>query len=426
MRALLVAYGFPPVGGAGVQRVLKLTKYLPAHGVTPSVLTVANPSVPVLDASLERDFPPGLEVVRARTFEPGYAMKQAAWTAESAEAGKPSLRQRLTRAATGVAKQLLVPDPQILWQPAAQLALARQLVRAPDVVLVSGPPFSQFLVAPLARARAAVILDYRDEWSTYRATYEMMGGRLAALIGDPLEAALLRCASAVTTATEEFRDNLLARFRFLDPGRVHAIPNGYDPDDFPAALPPPPTDRFVLAYAGTIFKLTSARGLLGAVRRLHAEDPELGKLLDVRFMGRVVDTELDSFEGVPGVTRLGYLEHHEVLRQLAASHLALCLLDDVPGVERIYPAKIFELMYLGRPILTLAPEGALTRLVSAHDLGAVLPPRDEPAIARYLAARLRELRDRAPLTTPVPRGIARYDRASLAGEFADVMRAVAR
>src|SRR5271165_950614 len=83
LRALIVSYSFPPVGGAGVQRVLKLAKYLPSHGVRPAVLTVSNPSVPVLDATLERDFPPGLEVVRVRTFEPGYGMKKAAWSASS-------------------------------------------------------------------------------------------------------------------------------------------------------------------------------------------------------------------------------------------------------------------------------------------------------------------------------------------------------
>ncbi|HLK35258.1 MAG TPA: hypothetical protein VKU41_00810, partial [Polyangiaceae bacterium] len=61
MRALIVSYSFPPVGGAGVQRVLKLAKYLPAYGITPALLTVENPSVPVRDASLERDVPLGLE-----------------------------------------------------------------------------------------------------------------------------------------------------------------------------------------------------------------------------------------------------------------------------------------------------------------------------------------------------------------------------
>ena len=251
----------------------------------------------------------------------------------------------------------------MLWQPAAQRALASRLARKKDdVIFVSGPPFSQFLLAPLARMRpgVAVVLDYRDEWSTYRTTYEMMGGRLAAAVGDPLEAAILRRAHAVTTATDEFRDNLLARFSFLDPARVVSIPNGYDPDDFPRDLPLPPTDKLVVTYAGTIFKLTSARGLLGAVKRLHEREPELAKRLEVNFIGRIVDTELDAFDGTEalGVKRLGYVAHEEVVRALSASHMVLCILDDVPGVERIYPAKIFELMFLGRPTLTLSPPGA--------------------------------------------------------------------
>jgi glycosyltransferase involved in cell wall biosynthesis len=435
LRALIVSYGFPPVGGAGVQRVLKLAKYLPAHGITPAVLTVSNPSVPVLDPSLERDFPPGLEVVRVRTFEPGYGMKKAAWNASAAHAAsqRPTLRKRAVQQLSKVARQLLVPDPQVLWQPAAQRALAaRLLAKKDDVVLISGPPFSQFLLAPLARLRkgVAVVLDYRDEWSTYRTTYEMMGSRIAHAVGDPLEAAILKRASAVTIATAEFRENLLARFSFLDPARVFAIPNGYDRDDFPTDLPKPSGDKLVLTYAGTLFKLTSARGLLGAVRKLHEREPELARLLEVRFLGRIVDTELDAFAGTEalGVKRLGYVAHDEVLRQLAASHLVLCLLYDVPGVERIYPAKIFELMFLGRPTLTLSPPGALARLVEEHHLGDLLPPRDESAIAELLARRLREFRDSgvAPPALAASSGIARYDRKALAGEFAEVMRAVAR
>jgi len=105
LRALLVSYSFPPVGGAGVQRVVKLAKYLPHHGVVPAVLTVSNPSVPVLDHSLEKDFPPGLEVVRARTFEPGYAAKQAAWSANASPSNGASggLAKRAVRQLSAVA-----------------------------------------------------------------------------------------------------------------------------------------------------------------------------------------------------------------------------------------------------------------------------------------------------------------------------------
>jgi hypothetical protein len=109
--------------------------------------------------------------------------------------------------------------------------------------------------------------------------------------------------------------------------------------------------------------------------------------------------------------------------------MVLCLLDDVPGVERIYPAKIFELMYLGRPILTLSPPGALARLVDAHRLGDLLAPRDEAAICELLAARLRAFARSmgAPTNGTAPSGdepigIERYHRMALAGEVADVMR----
>lgn len=430
-RALVVSYNFPPVGGAGVQRMSKLAKYLPLHDFAVQVLTVANPSVPLTDDSLLDELPPELGIVRARTLEPGYAAKQAAWSAAADR--RPSLKQRAVRFASGTVRQLAYPDIQVLWQPAAQAALGRVLFAGkaetrPEVVLISGPPFSQFLLAPLARSRAAVVLDYRDEWSVIRNEYEMTKSRIARVIGDPLEALLLRRAHMITTATDEFRENLLDRFRFLDPASVVAIPNGYDPDDFPKSFDPPPADKFVVSYVGTVFRLTSPAGFLGAVRRLHRTEPELAKLLEVRFIGRVVDLEAALFEGTEelGVRRLGYMDHEEALRTLSASHLALCILDDAPGVERIYPAKIFELMYLGRPTLTLTPDGALARLVEEHAIGDRLLPRDEEGIAAFLARKLREFKDgKAPGAGAVARGkrIESFDRRAIAGEFAAVMRA---
>ncbi len=420
LRALLVSYAFPPVGGAGVQRVVKLAKYLPEHGVEPSVLCVDNPSVPLRDESLLRDVAPGLRVIRAPTLEPGYAVKRRASSASSK-------RSRLV----ALAKLALFPDPQVLWQPAAQLALSKRLLdpRPDHLVFVSGPPFSQFLLGPLARLcpGTAVVFDYRDEWSTLRQSYEN-SSRATAALAARLERALLRSAHAVTTATEAFRAELLRRFDFLDPARVHAIPNGYDPEDFRDALPALPSDRFVLTYAGTVFRLTRAQGLLGALRLLHEREPALAPLLEVRFLGRIVESEQYYFEDSErlGVHRLGYVEHTRMLSALGESHATLCLLDDLPENARIYPAKIFELMRLGRPCLTLAPEGALTELVHRHRFGLVAAPRDVEAIAAALARLLRAFA-RGEAIGPPAIGVDRYDRRRQAGQFAAVFRdAVAR
>lgn len=435
--ALLVTYVWPPTGGVGVGRVLKLSKYLPRHGVKPSVLTVANPSVPLRDESMQKDVDPELEVVLARTFEPSYAAKQAAWA--SAGAAGPStqarkgLAARVKGRAVALGKNLLVPDPQILWQPAAQRALVSRLLsaRADDVLFVTAPPFSMFLSAPTARAlgNTGVVLDYRDEWLTIRTQYEMIGS-FSRFVSGPMEALALRSAHFVTTATDAFRASLLEHFPFLDPHRVVTIENGFDPDDFPRDLPEPPRHpaKFVLTYAGTLFIQNSARGLLGALRLLHARAPELAKLLEVRFIGRIVDTELKWFEGSEalGVKRMGYIDKDRIPHALAESHMVLCLLDEMPGAERIYPAKIFELMVIDRPVLTLSPEGALTRLVREHHLGPVLPPRDEAAIAAFLEDALSRFQAGTFETRAGARDIEKFDRRVQAGLFADVFREAAK
>ena len=422
MRALLISYAFPPVGGAGVQRVLKLVKYLPRWGVIPSVLTARKPSVPVLDASLARDVPANVDVVRVPTLEPAYAAKALAWRASSN--GKTGAATRIGRALSALSRRLLVPDPQVLWLPAAGLTLLRTLLsKSPDVVFISGPPFSQFLLALIARLRpgTGVVLDYRDEWSTLSSAYEMSGSPRASAF---LERRLLTRAHVVTTATGEFRRALLDRFPFLDEDAVLAIPNGFDPEDFPSELPPPPSDRFVLAYVGTVFRLTSARGFLEGLARFHSEEPELARHLETRFVGRIVSTEERHFEGSEalGVRRLGYVEHAQAIRELSASHAALCLLDDVNGVERIYPAKIFEIMHLRKPCLAITPEGALSRLVRRCHAGEVLSPRDPTAIARALARSVRHFLDGSSAGVQDLVDVEQFDRRNQARTFALAFR----
>jgi glycosyltransferase involved in cell wall biosynthesis len=154
-------------------------------------------------------------------------------------------------------------------------------------------------------------------------------------------------------------------------------------------------------------------------------------LLEVRFIGRIVETETSYFEDTAalGVQRLGYIEHAEALAELARSHAVLCLLDDLPGASRIYPAKIFEIMYLGRPCLALTPEGALADLVRHHALGDVIHPRDPEAIYAALSRRLRSFRDAsAPALDAADThavDIDRFHRQRLAGEFARIFRAAA-
>lgn len=418
MKVLIVSYTFPPAGGVGVQRVAKLVKYLPEFGIEPTVLTAANPSVPIEDVTTLRDVPTNTSIVRTRTLEPSYRTKARVWQ----DASKPSsLRRTLAR----VASRLFVPDPQMLWLPTTAPALVR-LSKQVHVVLVSAPPFSPFLLGPLSRV--PFVLDYRDEWRM-AASYEMHSGSRTTRAIDTLEPALVRRAAMIVTATEEFRENLLLRIPQIEPERVVTITNGYDPGDFQSIvneLPPAyaPGKKLVMTYAGTTFRHTSPKGLFAALRLLRERNPSVLSRIEIRFVGRMVPTELQTFEEdpLPCVSRVPYVPREHALRLLAQSHVALLILDEVPHAEAMYPAKIFELMFLRRPLLALVQQGALSRLITRHDLGRVVHPRDPAAIAEAITDYVQAFeRDQLPLVTS-PRDVERFHRRAIAAQFADVLR----
>ncbi|MDF1744198.1 MAG: hypothetical protein P1V19_10945, partial [Gimesia sp.] len=129
-RLLLISYHFPPVGGAGVQRPVKFVKYLRQFGWDVSVLMAANPSVPVFDNSLLDDIPEDTHLVKARTWEPDYALKKNMATQKQTDhstsllAPVKSTCRKVIKAGAGL---LLQPDAQILWYPNALKAGKRLL-----------------------------------------------------------------------------------------------------------------------------------------------------------------------------------------------------------------------------------------------------------------------------------------------------------
>ena len=132
MKALLVSFYFPPAGGGGVQRPLKLAQYLPTMGIETHVLAPDDPRW------LHRD--------------EGLRMPSQAWVHRAryvgVSGGKPSEvlagTQGLERAVTHARLQLrrlVVPDENATWAITAIPAGIR-LVREHgiDVVVSTSPP----------------------------------------------------------------------------------------------------------------------------------------------------------------------------------------------------------------------------------------------------------------------------------------------
>lgn len=431
-RLLLVAYQFPPVGGAGVQRVAKMTRYLPEFGWDVSVLTVSNPSVPLEDRSLVEEIPPATVIRRARSWEPGYRWKRALTDGVQREAPVARWRAKLKRGVHALATLALQPDPQILWAPDAIRQGLRLLREMPHhAILVSAPPFSSFLTAAALSRRSGLplLLDYRDEWSISSRYWENLSAHpVAQWIQRRMQRGVLGHADSVIATTRHSARALAREVQAI--GRnipVKCLYNGIDPVDLRPAkeVPHPRTEqRFRLSHVGTLWTLTSARALLSAVEQLSSSRPDLAARLEIEMVGRCTSAEaglLERFRQLPcRLLRRDYIDHQSAVRVMCDTDQLCLLLSDVPGAERVVPGKTFEYLATGRPILGIMPEGETSELLRSHAGVTIFSPQDVTGICQHLADRLSSC---VP-TTPYSRDVSRYGRRQQAEQLAGWLDAI--
>jgi len=413
-RVLVVAYVFPPSGGAGVQRVTKFVRYLPEFGWECSVLTVANPSVPVFDDTLCSEIPDSTVVRRARSLEPGYGFKQA--VSASAQAGhRRSLISRTKSLLKGVLRTVgnavLQPDAQILWQPGAVregTRLLRELRH--DAIFVTAPPFSSLLVGAELSRRSGLplIVDYRDEWGiSNRYQENRQKSRLSHWIQARMQRRVLRQARSVVATTRRSRNALRETVR-LSGGTapVTCLYNGYDAADLSCAqttaaaqtgFRPSDASRLRLAYVGTLWNLTSIEPIVDAICRVNSERPDLAAGIDLIIAGRRTsdqDAVLDRLAGTAcHVQREGYVDHARALNIMHSADAQCLLLSDVEEAGRVVPAKTFEYLGIRRPILAVVPDGEVQELLTGCPFAEIFSPRDVSGIADSLIRRLEDKSD---------------------------------
>ncbi len=409
MRILLVSLYWPPAGGPGVQRPLKLAGHLTGLGFDVHVLAPDDPKWVHRDASLR--VPEGVTVHRARNLGPraripGHELY-----------GRRGL-DRLRRRATITARGLLAPDASVLWNATA-IPAALRLVRREriDVVLTTSPPGSVHLVgaAVRARGRARWVADLRDGIVGH-------AHRRREIRGEPALARLVaRRADAVVAASAGVAEGME---RFAPGVTVHVVENGCDFDDF-EGLVYRRGERFRITHTGSFFGRRSPQAFLEALERTDGD-------VVARFVGGLPPRQRDwvASNGLRDrVEVLDFLPRAEALALQRDSEANLLLVPEAEGRGRaVLTAKVFEYLAAERPILAVVPpDGHAAELVRETGAGVVVPADDVGEIAAALAELERRWREGTLdglLLSPELR--ARLDRRAGAERLAEILREVAR
>lgn len=381
-RVLYIAYFYPPLGGAGVQRSSKFVRYLPQFGIEPTVLT-ARANYWIADPSLLDDVPAGVEVIRAPHWGSGTTQRAAGGGSRSAS--RLSLMRR-------VARWLLVPDAYWGWiLPAERAALRTLRAQQFDAILTTSSPDSTHLLGLRLRQRTGLpwLADFRDPW-VRRLSYapptswhDRWQRRM--------EREVVSSADRVLVTSDATRDDFAARYPELPASRFVTLTNGYDREDFAAAATwlergGATESEGRLVHAGQLNPERDIEPLLRGLRLRLDRGDTVDPLL---FLGAHYDRhrELAARLGLEALVR--FQDNVPHLESIAACLRAKALLLLEQPSERgalILPGKIFEYLRAGRPILALVPgEGAAARLIRSVAAGVVVDPLDPVAIAEGLA-----------------------------------------
>jgi glycosyltransferase involved in cell wall biosynthesis len=423
-KVLLISCYFPPAGGIQVQRALSLARYLPENGFEVFVLT-ARASVPNNDPELTKLIPECVHVHRTWTLEPPFGLRKKLWARVNSGSGEG-------KATTGVVakgkaliarkvKQLLCPDPQVLWYPFA-MRRASKLIRDNGIqtVIVTAPPFSAFLLVNALKRRFPyihTIADVRDEWLQYFVKeFAFRDNSDLAVRAAEIERATVESCDRIVAVTEASLREVRSRYPDQPGDKFVLIPNGYDPASFSDFKSRPhKTDKIVVTYAGTVYKPCSPKGYLEALDGL----PDLCQRFETRFVGRIAE-EFDRgvFNNRKSLVRLlGFSPQKEVISLMEETDVLL-----LPWVDRFnIPGKLFEYLATGKPILALCYPGSdVERVIQRTSSGWCVNPEDSGEIKRVL----NEMHAAAG-NYPEPRNweaIRRYERPALVVEYAKNIR----
>lgn len=397
VRILLICYYFPPMGGGGVQRVLKFTKYLARDGARVTVVCADDPHY-VHDETLAREIPDSARVVRVRHST--WVNRLLAWrrrrrgnapavTREAAVSGSGSSLRRMALKLLALRNNLLFPDDKRGWAAKARKAVAELYAQGErwDVVVSSAPPFSAHTVGAWAKKHYHLpwIADYRDLWSD---NPENDNRGLRRLLERRYEHHLLAQADQVVTVGDYMAELFRTSFG-LERTRVHVIPNGYDEDDFAGRIPAGRSDAVEFFYVGTLYGKRDPEPFLRGFAAIMEQRPDLA--LRVTFAGSVGERYRDLLDGYvarfPGrVRRLDYLPHGAAVQGMLDADVLLLLVGGDQTTLGDLTGKIFEYLRAARPILLVGqPDGDAARLLQHLNRGLAVGVNESKAVADAIA-----------------------------------------
>jgi glycosyltransferase involved in cell wall biosynthesis len=409
-KVLMVAFHYPPyAGGSGVHRTLKFSRYLPEQGWQPIVLSAQPKAYPQIGEEQLREIPPEVIVKRAFALD----------TARHLSIGGRYLRF------------MALPDQWISWWiDAVRVGLSLVRRHQPDILWSTYPIATAHLIGLTLQRLTGLrwVADYRDSMTETNYPRDPLTRRSYRWI----ERKSTQYASQLIFTAPSTRQMYLDRYPHLPAERCLVIPNGYDEEDFAgietASSAATANGRPLrLLHAGVVYTDDrDPRAFFRALSRLKRAGAMCAStaVIDLRASGSenyyasmLKELQIDDI-----VRLLPALPHREALQDCARADALL--LFQAASCNHQIPAKIYEYMRLGKPILALtSPAGDTGRLLMEIGGSTVVDLGEEEAIYRVIPDFIESIRKtvcHVPDAARLFHNSRKYQAAQLAARLSEI------
>ena len=290
-----------------------------------------------------------------------------------------------------------------------------------DVLMATSPPLpGAWAAALVGRLRGTpFVLDVRDLWpAAASALGEVSNPRVLRLL-ERGERWIYGVAERVTATTNPF-------CRHIDqvaagPISVH-LPNGAL--DSLLSLPerPPPSERFVVGYAGNFGIAQGLEIVLDAAERLRGSSVLFRLIGDGPLAGEL-RSEIDRRQ-LENLALERPLPVAEIGSFLQSCNALLIPLRAHPLLGDFIPSKLYDAMAVGRPVISVAGRET-AQLIAETGCGIAVAPGDAPALAQAISSLAADPERASLLGAAGRRAAPRFARSAQVDRLNQLLLAVA-
>ena len=435
-RVLVIAAIYPPESGSGVQRTVKLVKYLRHFGWEPVVVTLEIKKPHMSGYEYFDELPDDIEVIRMpiNTYVTVPLLEKVKNTMLSMLSVKT--RREFEHAYSKADVQMKVnlcsfPETIAFWahNVAEKINEFVDMSRISAVYSTSGP-YSNHVAGLLIRQCFSIpwIADFRDEWSNNPAIWPNKRTLQYQMCVDA-EQFIFKNADQVICVTELGYENYLELGVSKD--KLTCITNGYDEEDFSNMMVDTfANEQFSLVHNGVLYMDRTPYPVLDALKNL-IKKKEIDENKIVFHIGSIVEEELEKevssiikeyhLENVVRMTP--YMEHAQSISFSAKADMLIVLLGASEKYRGSYTGKIFEYLRLGKWIVSLGPKGSLVqKLLEKTGQGKNIVFQDVGAIEQEILQRYQAWNSGEQLQQRSSTNIEEYERKNLTQKHAEIFQ----